>query len=169
MLLRDHYSWVESDRSSDHSARSDSTQLTSSQNVQNWEKLANQYSRVESDRRSDHSARFDSTQPVELSWVESDRALWSGLKTHRRCVLCVYKSALDSYIGLCCNRRRSRGNHLTLGKCAETTVYRYRAVFICSFFPSLPLLPDVTGTYGITGIVWYIVFDVPGHGLRQRQ
>ena len=27
----------------------------------------------------DHSARSDSTQPVELSWVESDRALWSGL------------------------------------------------------------------------------------------
>jgi len=43
----------------------------------NW--VTTEFSWVDSDRSSDHSARSDSTQPVELRWVESDRALWSGL------------------------------------------------------------------------------------------
>jgi len=78
---------VELSRIGRYSARSDSllqpdsTQLKMFRNVQNLVKLVNQLSWVESGRRSDHSARSDATQPVELIWGESDRALWSRLKS----------------------------------------------------------------------------------------
>ena len=65
------FSRVESDRRSDHSARSDSTQLTSSQNVQNWENSLT--STVELSRIVGVIIAPDLTQLNQLSCVELSR------------------------------------------------------------------------------------------------
>ena len=76
-----------------------STQLNSTQlkMFRTGKKLADQLSWVESGCSPIQSARPDSTQLVELSWVESGRALWIGLYWHV-CITCSVDSWLSDLL-----------------------------------------------------------------------
>ena len=59
------------------------TQLNSTENVQNCNNSQSSWVELSQVVKSIRSARPDSTQPVELSWVELGRALWTGLKLQK--------------------------------------------------------------------------------------